>query len=57
MAALSPTTIAPNEEGDQVAVALDLPQLQVIPLFAGGDDKVPVYWYIVGQFGVLSFLK
>ncbi len=57
MAALSSTTIAPNEDGDQVAVAPDLPQLQVIPLFVGGDDKVPVFWYIVGHYGVLSFLK
>ena len=40
--------VAPDKHGDEVAVAPDIPQLQVIPLFAGSDDQVPgfSFWFV-----------
>ena len=39
--------VATHEEGDQVTVMPDLTQLQVIPLFAGRDDEVPLLLFKV----------
>lgn len=40
--------VTPDKEGYEVAVAPDIPQLQVVPLFAGGDDEVPgfSFWFV-----------
>ena len=35
--------IAPYKQSDQVAVVPDVAQLQIPPLFAGGDDQVPIF--------------